>query len=55
MENITVRFEEQLKNDIEYFLKKYLEAPTNSRVYKNLIQVLEAHHIYEIAKKENDK
>ena len=42
-------------DDVNYLFEKFMKYPTNKRAFKNLIQILEAHHIHELAKKENEK
>ena len=43
-----------IDEDVKFLMDKYLQNPSSSRTYKNLIQILEAHHIYHIKKKENE-
>lgn len=42
-------------DDVNYLFEKFMKNPKNERDFKNLIQILEVHHIYELAKKENEK
>lgn len=43
-----------IDEDVKFLMDKYLQNPSSSRTYKNLIQILEAHHIYHIKNKENE-
>lgn len=49
---VSLPYEVDPEKDLEYVFNMYKKSPSNSRAYKNLVEMLKAHHIRNILKKE---